>query len=785
MRTPCPLVFVSSLSVLSFEILLVRIFSIRFSYHYASLIISLSMAGLVIGGLLAFFRQTTVSRLDFSSPQLLQHVAAALAISCPTVFILLSMIPLDHVRMLWEDIQVVYLLIFILLCTIPFLFYGFFISLALSSWREKANMVYASDLTGGAAGLLAVLLLMNSMRIEYVFIIVTIVVGCVVTLTLKRTVLRVVFGLIILALCLLIALGPPLKISPYKGLVQALKDDGARHITTIYTSHSQLDLFENPRIKFAPGLSLSFADHVPGGMGMALDGDIAGIVFDENNLTSFDFLPYLPSALPYLIIQPKVMVIIGARNNIDLLQAGYFGVRDIYMSEHDASVLKYLISKHKNRGPSAMPVFVGSGRNLVKSLNKEIWLIFLSKTGFFPSGSFGLQEDYELTVDAIESYIRSLKEDGILFIQMFLLPPPRLELRLAGNIGTALKNIGILDTHKHLLIYRSWDTINFLVKRNGLSEVDFRRIGLFLGSRQFDLLYPHIAGQERFITGLDYPGLFSQVLNSESSANFVSSYTFDIRETTDDRPFFHYFLKFSKVVEVFELSGRKWAYFLHEGMFLPFIFIFLMFLAVCIFAAAFLISRYSQLKQGVINQRLAASSLIYFALIGFAFMFVEVFFIHRLILSFGSSVKAFLITLVTILLSAGIGSLASGWAVLRKSMWVIALAPLLIGITYFLFDRFDENTMSFSFIIPIGVVLGFFFPRGIRLLAGEQTGAIPLAYATNGAASVIAPSLASLLAVAYGCKILLIIAVILYTLSLIFLFLHEIGGSKNARSSGN
>jgi len=54
---PYLLVFFCSFITLSFEILLIRIFSIRLSHHYASLIISLSMAGLVVGSLAAFFKQ--------------------------------------------------------------------------------------------------------------------------------------------------------------------------------------------------------------------------------------------------------------------------------------------------------------------------------------------------------------------------------------------------------------------------------------------------------------------------------------------------------------------------------------------------------------------------------------------------------------------------------------------------------------------------------------------------------------------------------------------------------
>jgi uncharacterized membrane protein YsdA (DUF1294 family) len=771
MQTPYLLVFVSSLSVLSFEILLIRIFTIRLSYHYASLIISLSMAGLVMGSLLAFLRQRMSQLFNFSDSQFLPYLAAALAISYPSVFLLLSVIPLDHVRMLWEDIQIVYLVFFILLCTVPFFFYGLFISLALTAWREKATMIYASDLIGGAAGLLVVIVLMNSFSIEYVLIILTVAVSPVILSALNKTTPRIFLGFIILACCLLVGFQIlPLKISPYKGLMQALKDDDARHVTTIYSSHSRLDLFENPRMKFAPGLSLTFTDHVPKGIGMALDGEIVGVVMDGKESDVFNFLPYLPSALPYLLAKPKDVVIIASRNSADLLQARHFGARNVFSAENDASILKSYRSQQEDRGLSSVHIFPGSGRNLLKNLHKGLGLIFLSKTGFFPSGSFGLQEDYDVTVEAIETYMESLKDDGILFIQMFLLPPPRLELRLAKNIGAALIKMGIQEIHTRLLIYRSWDTVNFIIKRNGFSGADLREIRQFLMSRQFDLLYPAISGQEKFITGLDYQGLFSQVLNNELSVDFESSYPFDIRETTDDRPFFHYFLKLGKIGEIYALSGKKWAYFLHEGMFLPFILIFLILLALCIFLLVFLVSKASGRNTEHRTPNAKLPLMAYCSLIGFAFMFIEVFFIHRLILSFGSPVKAFSITLVTILLSAGLGSLASGRITLRKLPWIMGLAPLLVVACYFLFDLFDETPASITFMVPIGIILGFFFPVGLRLLTNEETDGVPLAYAANGAASIIAPSLASLVAVAYGCSVLLILAAILYTLAIIIIF---------------
>lgn len=767
MQPPYPLVFFCSLTTLSFEILLIRIFSIRLSYHYASLIISLSMTGLVIGGLVVYFGQRRRHFSSFPSSRILHYFAAALTVSCPAVFILLSVIPLDHVRMLWEKIQVVYLVVFILLCTIPFFLYGVFISSTLSVWHGKANRVYASDLIGGATGLLLAVMLMNMIKVEYVLVTLTAATGSVILSGLRKTFFRILTGTVLFGLCLFIVLETSsFKISPYKGLAQALNDDGARHINTIYTSHSRLDFFENPRMKFAPGLSLAFTGHIPKGLGMALDGEIVGVVIDRKELKQCDFLSYIPSALPYLLIQPKNVVIIGARNSIDLWQPSYFGASRVSIAEHDASVVKALESQRESLGPMQIPVFFGSGRNLLRNLPQDLGLILLSRTGFFPTGNFGLQEDYDLTVEAISTYMKQLQGNGILFIQMFLSPPPRIELRLARNIKAALKKTGTQEPEKSLLIYRSWDTINFLVKKDGFSEADFSKVSQFLESRQFDLLYPDVVGQEKFITGLDYLHIFHRILTDKLSSEFNSSYIFDIRETTDDRPFFHYFLRASKAIDIYEFSGRKWAYFLHEGMLLPFILLFLLIIAICIFGTAFILSRNLGPKLETRNLRLVTGSLVYFTLIGFAFMFVEVFFIHRLILPFGSPMKALSLTLVIILISAGFGSLTTGWLVWKKMIWIISLAPFFIIANYLVFDMADENVLSAFLIVPIGMVLGFFFPAGLRFLVSYETGGVPLAYAANGAASIIAPSLASLVAVSYGCNVLLVLAAILYALAI-------------------
>ena len=152
-------------------------------------------------------------------------------------------------------------------------------------------------------------------------------------------------------------------------------------------------------------------------------------------------------------------------------------------------------------------------------------------------------------------------------------------------------------------------------------------------------------------------------------------------------------------------------------------------------------------------------------------MFIEVFFIHKFILPLESPVTAFSVVLSTILLSSGCGSLLSGYIKDKKISYIMAIVLVLLVFYFFLFEMILSLSFSWAFIIPLGILLGLFFPSGIKLLLKDDQGLIPLAYAINGAASIIAPPLASIVAVIYGCRILLILSLILYGFSLLLLCL--------------
>jgi hypothetical protein len=758
-----------------FEITLVRIFSIRFSYHYASLIISISMLGLVPGGIFAYFkghRRRSTEALPTLRPSRIltfphSHIPMLyvfmLALSYPFVFIISPVIPFDYYRALWEDMQILYLLFFALSLSVPFFLYGVILSSVLFLFSSKANKVYAADLAGAAGGIALAMFLLNHTDIERIIVACAAMLSVLLFFKVRKKILKATYTLLPLILCLPVLLGVVAPaISPYKGLMQALKDDGARHIQTINTSHGRLDVFSNARMKSAPGLSFAYERPVPKGLGIAIDGDVAGVLLEEKGMKDFEFLRFIPSALPFIMKGSPVALVAGVKGSVDVLAPHYFGAKTVYKAETNLSMLRLLHDHYEEGSLHRRGLYGISGRTLINVLSEKIDIVYLSGTGFFPAGAFGLTENYDTTVDAFRSYFTSMNEGGMLYIQLFILPPPRYELRVFNNIIEALNNLSLSGHERRLVVFRTWDTMNFLIKPSGFTMDEDRTVKDFLTANQFDIIYPSLEGKARSIEGPDYGEVLGGLADAKKKEKIIGGYTFDIRPTTDDRPFFNYFLKIGKVKEIYALSGQKWSYFLHEGMMLPFLVVFLVLVASLIFAATFLIVR--------IRTRKTAKDLFpggcYFILIGFAFMFVEVYFLHTLILPLGSPATALSVVLVTLLLSAGAGSMMSGFIKERRLIPFMYLLPLLLICCAVFFQKVVLWQYSFIFIAPIGMFLGFFFPFGIRTLLKEDPAAIPLAYAVNGAASIICPVLASVIAVAYGLKVLLILAAALYAVTL-------------------
>jgi len=776
-------IFLSSFSALAFEITLTRVFSISLWYHFAFMVISIAMLGIGASGTLL----TIYPKLKRLSN--IGIYGLLLGISIINCYIASNLIPFDPVRLSWDRIQIFYISLYYMTLSIPFFFTGLIIGTAFSVMSENAGIVYGSDLSGAGLGSIAILFLMYILSLErIVFILSSIAVTGAFITGGKRIKTA---SAILLAINISILIASPEIIRPrmsqYKGLQIALGYPGAEHIKTYYSPYAQIDVFKSPAVRFAPGLSLRYLDPLPDQIGIAIDGEEVNAITYAGDKKSLGFLRYLPSALPYEIGKRDDVLIIEPRGGLQTLMARYYESKSIANIESNPLMIKIIRDEFKefSRGIYNTNTFSGIGRTWLKTSEKKFDIIDIQALSTTPSDTFGVAEDYRFTVEAFKEYLNHLKPDGFLSVNLFILPPPRIELRILNIIVRAMEKMGIKDVEKHIAAIRSWGTIGILVKKTELSPKDKDKIREFSKRRHFDLIhYPGIKEDETNIyvkmPSNEYASAFRNLLDPESRRLFIGNYLFDIKPVYDIKPFFNYFLRLKNIKPIYEVMGRKWQYFIEEGYLLIAVFMQVLALSIIIILMPI---------PSLLKVKLKVGFLPYFALLGTGFMFIEISLIQKMILPLGNPSHAVASVLASLLISSAIGSLLSQrfsrlrspYIVLLISVVTIALSFLLPSISngISLHPLYFKIAMIFLMLLPMGLCIGIPFPLGLKILGEREPSLIPLAWAINGCFSVLAPILTIILAMEIGFKAVLWLGGGVYIMAFILLKIFITGEVKN------
>jgi hypothetical protein len=618
--------------------------------------------------------------------------------------------------------------------------------------------------------------------------------------------LNLVRGPWMLIACALLMTRPEfldLNISPYKALKVALRYPEARILETRWDPATRLDVIESKAIRFAPGLSLEFQGRIPQQLGLCTDaGHLNAVTRFTGDMDDVAFTASLPSSLPYVIVKTGRVLIVEPLGGLDILVARHNGAGEVVTTHTNPLVLRAMEESLKEFGGNLYEdyarAFEEQARSFLLRTGDRFDVIQLPLTntlGATSSGLYGLSEDYTLTVEAFETYIHALTPDGVLAVTKYLLPPPRHELRLVTLGSAALEALGVQDPVQHIAAVRSWGTFTLLVKRSPFGPREIDRIKGFCSQLRFDLVYyPGMSHEEanqhnRFPDPL-YHEMTQKILNPAARETFYDDYLFDVRPVTDDRPFFHHNFRIDKIVPLYRAVGDKWQLFLEGGYLIHLIFV--QAAVICILLIALPLT-----KAG----RPALSwFLAYFALIGVAFMLTEICLIQRFILFLARPVYAFAGVLFSILLTSALGSYCSrkvpflkdtGEIAGKKSLsgvLVLVVTPILL----FLYALFLQSALmaaivwplwmrlgiTFFTILPLGFMMGMFFPTGIRVLSMRFAPAIPWAWAVNASVSVVGSILAVLIALSAGFTTVLFVAAGAYGVAVLVLWRMMSGGYK-------
>jgi hypothetical protein len=783
-------IFVTSSASLAFEVLLTRIYSISVSYHFAAMVVSIAMLGLAAGGvLLSLFP-------GLGNTGHMGKYALGLGISLPASFLLVNRFPFDPVRLSWEGTEILRIGFHYLVLAIPFLCTGLIIATAFAARSSRSGLVYGADLLGAGAGSVGILVLTSLTSPERgVFLLAALVLA--VSCALLSAPLRIASLALFLVSLALFLLQPEfgrLRISPYKGLEAALRYPGARHIRTYYSPDARVDTFRSPAARFAPGLSLKYPDPLPEQTGIAVDGGDTSAVTNASDTAKLSFLSHLPASLPYEAgIRGRVLVL-DPKGGLHLLLAHRYGASEIVGIESTpllAAVYEEMTAASPDR--RRYRLLTGTGRSWLMGGKETFDLIDLPLQGASPSAAFGMAEEYRLTVEAFREYLAHLRPGGALCVNLFLLPPPRIELRILATAATALEEMGVRDASRHMAVVRSWGSLSILVKRSPLSGSEVRRIRQFARERWFDLvslpgLTPEESNMFVRLPSEEYYRACAAVLSPGKRTAFMDRYLFDIGPVRDDAPFFNHFLRLGNIGETYRVMGGKWQFFLEEGYLFPAILLQALALsALLILAPAISRARGGKGRDSLESApessgcaALRARRLFpYFALIGVGFMFEEIFLIQKLLLPLGNATYALAAVLASLLIGSGAGSLLSQrYEVLRRPRTLpgITLLIILYGlllpkapILLTVLTPPLRFAAVFIALLPLGFPMGIPFPVGMRILGERDPSLIPWAWVINGSFSVLAPVMARMLALTTGFATVAHLAAAAYFLAFLIL----------------
>lgn len=791
-RVPLRSVALLSVSVLAYEILLMRLFSIIQWHHFAYMVISLALLGYGVSGTLVTLLRT---RLLARFPAVYTGCIGAFALSAVFCFLLAQQVPFNPELVLWDARQPLWLFLLYLLLALPFLCAATAIALALMQHSAAIGRVYAADLAGaGLGGLLVISLLflvtpLQALTAIGLLALLAAAIGARETGLADGRRVRALLGV---AAVVLVGggLNGTLQFSPYKGLSQALLVPGTRIVEQLSSPLGLLSVVESTQVplRHAPGLSLLAMQEPPPQLGVFTDGDgMTAITQAGGGRESLEWLDQTTSALPYHLHAIGHALILGAGTGADVLQADYHAVPRISAVELNPQVIALVRDRHADyagRLYQRVAVHVDEARGFVAGSRERYDLIniaLLDAFGAAAAGLYALNESYLYTVEALQDYLAHLMPGGCLSITRWVTLPPRDTLKLFATALDALESRGVAAPAGHLALIRSWQTATLLVKNEPFTADEIARLRDFVQQRGFDVAwYPGMpAAEANRVNRLREPYFYEAAVRLAGAGRerFLADYKYELTPATDSRPYFFHFFKWRVLPELLALRGQGGMPLLEWGYLVLIATLVQALLASVVLILVPLLALRRRTLHGTADRAGRGRVLVYFTAIGLAFLFVEMAFIQRFTLLLHHPLYAVATTLTGFLVFAGLGSRWSQrWSMQRRQAHGIALAVAgiaTISLAWLVLLHTwpaaltgwplpARVLLALGMIAPLAFCMGLPFPLGLSRVAEQNPAHLPWAWGVNGCASVISAVLATLLAIHFGFGAVIVLAVLLY-----------------------
>jgi hypothetical protein len=768
-----------SAALLMTELALTRIFSVTMYYHFAFLAISVALFGLSASGVAVYVMRDRLA--GAATRELL--TAGALTHAVATVVALGCLVRI-RVGLNYTPANLALMIAIYVLAALPFFTGGAIVSLAFARLSDRINVLYAADLLGAAAGCLILIPLLNWLGAPGVVLTAAALGGAAAVLFAPAPFRRRIA--VLAALVLAIPLGAEaLGFAPFD-VVDTKGHEGDRVLFSRWNSFSRVAVYDRAHGDW----SLSPRYHGPRGESLFMDIDSAAstpILRGTGNAADAAYLRYELTALAYHLVERPGgfnALVIGPGGGRDLASALVFGARQVDAVEinpiivRDVMLGRFRAYSGGIYANSRIRVHVDDGRSFVRRSSDEYDVIQASLVDTWAAtaaGAYTLTENSLYTSEAFGEYLDHLADDGFLTITRWVFDG----LRLVSLAQEACEARG-LDAARHLAIVRFDRFATFLLKPTPFTVEQIAALERVSKDMGFTVLYapglpPPLALDEPLemqrsgTSAADY----RRLITAPSRRAFYDSYPLDVRPTTDDRPFFFHT---TRLVNQFHVAfGRAMLFGNGLSALLTLMAISAVF--VVLFIVAPLAIGGERPSPGW------AGWLMYFAALGAGFMLLEVALLQRFVLLLGHPVYSLTVTLFSLLLGTGLGSLFSRQVTTTRvrPTGLVAIAAIVIGtlIAVVALPRIIDAAIAWplaarlvlaaTMMVPAGALLGVPLPAGMRLLAHRGPALIPWGWGMNGAFSVVGATLAVFIAMNWGFSATLLSGAAVYALAALVL----------------
>jgi hypothetical protein len=744
-------IFTMSFASLLLELSLTRIFSVILYYHFGFLVISLALLGLGAGGVFAYIWKHRFQ--SWSTPALGCSIAAINSVVIVIVLVIVLRIP---VSLEWSATNLGKVAAIYLVCAAPFFFTGFVLSVVFAREMAGIGRLYGADLVGGALACLLVVPLLdlvggpNTVLISAAAMALASVIWAGVG---KRRLAGVLLSAALLALLAANHSGKLIDVVYAKGMRKPA--EYAR-----WNAISRITVEQGDEYKwiFIDSDANTVIMNVPphGWMGTKA----------EPSLMS------LPAAAANVLRPRGEFAIIGPGGGIDVLRtigSGSQSVTGIEINPLIANTLMRGLYAEYSYHLYDMPevhMQVSDGRSWMRSCSHRFDVIQMTGVDTWAAtvaGALSLTENNLYTVEAFREYFDHLKPDGMLAITRWELKRPQEALRIVSVAMEALHQSGVREIAGNFILV-SDRPLNSLTTHAARVTVLAKK-SAFTREEEFAIqawVVKYPALDLAYLPSAPKPGPHAALIASNAPYDFSRHYEFNVSPVTDNAPFFFFTHKAAELVR----NPREVAN-------LGIATLVIVILASLAAVEAFLILPLALAK----GRKPHRTPLLYFIAVGLGYILVEITFIQRFVLFLGHPTYAFTVVVFLMLLSGGLGSRVSqNWLPNPLDVKVPLLAISAVLLTYrvilpMLLTRLVglsfgvKLLVSGTLLIPLGFVMGFPFPTGLRALVitGEDTA--EWAWAMNAASSVLGSVVAMAIAIELGLNAVLDCGVVAYLLA--------------------